>query len=239
MYEKWCGLKYQGSGAIHFKTHTPSNDFTYNKNTLSSSEWVAAIKLNVNYANLNGVPGVETTSNLCRKCNGEKETIPHVTGCCPSNNQLITYRHHSVKHFLTNLLRELGFICFEEVYGVDIDGRSRFSDIIAYDPKSTKAFIVDPTVRYETSEGDQDQNVSQEKRSIYEKCIPFYDEKYASEFGKRTWSVRGLWFGSRGTFGRSVLDFFNEVKIDTSHLRELSELILSKTIHIINNHIYN
>lgn len=129
-------------------------------------------------------------------------------------------------------MRKLGFICFEEVYEVDTDGRSRFSDIIAFDPKSTKAFIVDPTVKYETSVGDQDQNVRQEKRFIYENFIPFYDEKYASVFGKRSWYVRG-------TFGQSVLDFFNEVNIDTSELKELSELILSKTIHIINNHIYN
>src|ERR1700744_2901413 len=58
-FEKWCKLKYHGSGVIHYKTCTTSNDFVYNKNSLSSSEWVAAIKLNVNYANLNGVPGVE------------------------------------------------------------------------------------------------------------------------------------------------------------------------------------
>lgn len=66
-YENWCNLKYQGSGVVHFQKYTPSNDFIYNKNTLSSSEWVAAIKLNSNYANLNGVP--VSPSALCRKCN--------------------------------------------------------------------------------------------------------------------------------------------------------------------------
>ena len=66
-FESWCDLKYQGSGVVHFGTYTASNDFVYNKNTLSSSEWVAAIKLSTNYANLNGVPGVNSTSNLCRK----------------------------------------------------------------------------------------------------------------------------------------------------------------------------
>src|ERR1700761_6769817 len=64
-FDTWCNLKYQGSGVIHFKNHTPSNDFVYNKNSLSSSEWVSAIKLNSNYANLNGVPGVGSSSNLC------------------------------------------------------------------------------------------------------------------------------------------------------------------------------
>lgn len=86
-YEKWCNLKYQGSGVIHFQTYTASNDFIYNKNSLSSSEWTAAIKLNTNYANLNGVPGNVTSSALCRKCNRETESIAHVTGSCPTNTQ--------------------------------------------------------------------------------------------------------------------------------------------------------
>src|SRR6202012_1015023 len=51
-FEQWCSMKYQGAGVTHFKNHTPSNDIVYNKNSLSSSEWVAAIKLSCNYANL-------------------------------------------------------------------------------------------------------------------------------------------------------------------------------------------
>src|ERR1700761_7726107 len=133
--------------------------FVYNKNSLSSSKWVAAIKLSCNYANLNGVPGVGSTSLLCRKCNRENETIAHVIGSCPSNNLLITSRHHSIKHFIANLLRALGFICFEEVYAVDSDGRSRFSDIVAFQPNSTKAYIIDPTIRYETNDINQDQTI--------------------------------------------------------------------------------
>lgn len=128
-FESWCNLKYQGSGVIHFATYTPSNNFIYNKNSLSSSEWVSAIKLNTNYANLNGVPGVSSASNLCRKCSREIETIPHVTGSCSSNNSLITARHHSVKHWIIESLRELGFECFEEVYAVDTDGNSRYCSI--------------------------------------------------------------------------------------------------------------
>ena len=239
-FEKWCNLSYQGSGAIHFKNHTASNDFVYNKNTLSSSEWVSAIKLSINYANLNGVPGVSSnSSSLCRRCNREKETIAHVTGSCGSNNLLITSRHHNVKRILADLLREKGYECYDEVYAVDTEGRSRFSDIIAFDPKSTKAYIIDPTVRYETNDPDQDQKIHQEKKEIYEKCIPFYSEKYLSSYGVRNWIVQGLWFGSRGCLGRSVIEFFKEFKIDSVKLREISELILVKTISIINNHIYN
>ena len=238
-FEQWCSMKYQGAGVTHFKNHTPSNDFVYNKNSLSSSEWVAAIKLSCNYANLNGVPGVGSTSLLCRKCNRENETIAHVTGSCPSNNLLISSRHHSIKHFIADLLRALGFICFEEVYAIDTDGNSRYSDIVAFHPKSPEAYIIDPTIRYETSDVRQDELVQIEKENIYKKCIPFYEEKYMESFGIRKWSVRGLWFGGRGTFGQSVTNFFSEFKLDFSHLKELSEEILIKTIHIIQNHIYN
>lgn len=237
-FENWCNLKYQGAGVVHFATHTKSNDFVCNKNSLSTSEWVAAIKLNSNYANLNGVPGVENSSVLCRRCLKEKETISHVIGSCPSNNLLISSRHHGVKNQLTEVLRAKGFECFEEVYAVDSDGRARFNDIIAFEPKSKKAYIIDPTIRYETSNFEQDKLISVGKSNIYEKCIPFLAEKYADKYGKREWLVRGLWFGSRGTVGQSVLSLFHELGLNTSAIIKISEQILVKSIHIINNHIY-
>lgn len=175
-FENWCKLKYQGSGAIHFKNHTLGNDFEYNENSLSSSEWVAAIKLSTNYANFNGVPGVASSSNLYRKCGMENETIAHVTGSCPSNNLLITARHHSTKHNLTELLRSKEFTCFEEVYAIDNYGSTRFSDIIAFQPNSKNAYIIDPTIRYESNDANQDQSIKEEKYNIYSKCIPFYKE---------------------------------------------------------------
>lgn len=238
-FERWCNLKYQGYGAIHFKNHVASNDFVYNKNNLSSSEWVAAIKLSVNYANLNGVPGTDSPTNLCRKCGRETETIQHVIGSCPSNNTSIIARHHMVKHFIIELLRAIGYLCFEEVYGVDTDGRSRFSDIVAFDPRSKKAIIVDPTIRYESNDPIQDETIDIEKKQIYEKCIPFYSEKYLQSYGVRNWSVYGLWFGSRGCIGKSVLKFFKDFKLDVSKLKDISELTLIRTISIINSHIYS
>ena len=77
-----------------------------------------------------------------------------------------------------------------------------------------------------------------EKAKIYESCIPYYSEKYFSKFGKREWKVRGLWFGSRGTVGTSVVNFFNEVKLEVSKISEITESVLIRTIQIINNHVY-
>lgn len=136
-------------------------------------------------------------------------------------------------------LRAKRFTCFVEVYAIDTDGQSRFSDIIAFHPTTNDAYIIDPTIRYESSNEEQDKVVRQEKESIYSKCIPFYEEKYLEAFGTRNWSVRGLWFGGRGAIGPSVIEFFNECKLDMAELKKLSEEILMKTIHIINNHIYS
>ena len=144
-----------------------------------------------------------------------------------------------MKNDLTELVREKEYVCFNEVYAVDTEGRSRFSDIIAFDTKSNNAYIIDPTVRYETSDPEQDKKIREEKREIYEKCVPFYAEKYMASFGIRNWSVIGLWFGSRGCFGESVLDFIKQFKIDPCKLKDISESVLIKTIQIINSHIYH
>uniref|UniRef100_A0A8D8SG88 Reverse transcriptase n=1 Tax=Cacopsylla melanoneura TaxID=428564 RepID=A0A8D8SG88_9HEMI len=101
----------------------PADQFITHKNALSSSEWTAAsIKLNVNYANLAGVPGAQSetrSSNLCRHCNREKEIPSHVLGACPHNENLITARHHRVKKTLIQLLRQKDVTCFEEVFCYD------------------------------------------------------------------------------------------------------------------------
>jgi len=161
-------------------------------------------------APLSNIPSYITSGLdvMIRRCSRETETIAHVTVSCPSNNLLITNSHHKVKHRLTQLLQDKSFQCFEEVHGIDSDGQSRFSDIIAFDTKKKKAFIIDPTIRYETNDTGQDSKIVEEKSSIYEKCIPFYKEKYANSFEIQDWFVRGLWFGRRGTFAESVLIFF-------------------------------
>ena len=115
-------------------------------------------------------------------------------------------------------MRDKGLPCFEKVYAIDTNGAARFSDIVAFSTTSNIAYIIDPTIRFETNDIEQDKNISNEKEDIYKKCIPFYEEKYASTFGKRDWVVRGLWFGSRGTVGESVLNFFKELHLDITKL---------------------
>ena len=204
-------------------------------------EWTSILKLNVNYANLRGVPGNCKESNgssLCRRCTKEIETPSHVLGNCPFNSLLINQRHHNVKHSLTNYLEKIGFTCYEEVHAIDGDGRNRFIDIVAFQKNSSSAFLIDPTIRFETNDHNQAQKVDIEKRTIYESCIPFLKEKYCQSFGDRNFYVKGLLFGSRGTIYKEVKQFFQEFGIELKHLTSIIENIIHNSVAIINHHIY-
>ena len=124
--------EWQGLGVQNFATFPKCNNFITTRHGLSSSEWTAAIKLNTNYANLRGVPGVSSESTLCRRCGKEKETPFHVIGSCSYNGLLINSRHHNTKHQLRQLLEKKGYHCYEEVFVVDCEGSRRFSDIIVF-----------------------------------------------------------------------------------------------------------
>src|SRR5699024_1678603 len=70
-FQDWCRLSYAGSGVLHYKTYTKANRFMVDKSSLTCSQWTAAIKLNVNYANLAGVKGTKSHgTDRCRRCPG-------------------------------------------------------------------------------------------------------------------------------------------------------------------------
>ena len=131
-----------------------------------------------------------------------------------------------------------GYECFEEVYCTDTDGSNRFVDILAFDtePDSDKAYIIDPTIRYETNE-DLEAEVQMDKQAIYDKCIPDLQDKYRN-YGPRNFEVIGLWFGGRGTISNQVVEFFDRFKLDRKHLPGIAESILTASIRMVHYHIY-
>jgi hypothetical protein len=62
-FDQWAKQTWQGIGVKHFKTYPKGNRFMGNKSTLTDSQWVEALKLNMNYANLAGVPQHLTNAN--------------------------------------------------------------------------------------------------------------------------------------------------------------------------------
>ena len=146
-------------------------------------------------------------------------------------------RHHRVKHRLNSLLTSNGFTCFDEAWCTDSQGSEKRADIIAFENNTKKAYVIDPTVRFETNDDDLDEKIQKEKDEIYGTCFADLEKRYAG-FGKREWKVIGLWFGARGTISKGVKKFFADFGLPMDMLPEIAESVLSDSIHILNRHIY-
>ena len=231
-------MDYAGVGVKHFKIHPRANRFACNKSGLSNSEWVAAIKMNFHYANLAGVPGAtpQASSRFCRRCRNETETLAHVLGACNFGANRRNDRHHALKHKIAEILRERGFHTVDEAPCIDENGSNRRIDILVFDPKSNRAFIIDPTVRFETNR-EMDAEVQREKAQVYEQCIPDLKRRY-SQWGERDFEVIGVWVGARGTIGTSVIRLFERFDLSKARIPELAECVLSSSIRMVHHHIY-
>ncbi|CAH1394153.1 unnamed protein product [Nezara viridula] len=56
--------------------------------------------------------------------------------------------------------------------------------------RNNQIVIVDPTIRFETNDQDQNLKIQAAKEKMYTKCIPFLKEKYRDDFSKREFSVK-------------------------------------------------
>ncbi|KAJ4442741.1 hypothetical protein ANN_04332 [Periplaneta americana] len=140
-------------------------------------------------APVRAVPGRSRDGTRCRRCLSEIETLPHIFGFCPYSEALRNIRHHAVRSMLAEALKEVGFTVHQDVQGLATQGSVRRIDIIAYN----SAYILDPTIRFETH-ADQPHEVDSEKKRIYEPTIPFYKDKYSLSHI----DVIGLMVGARG-----------------------------------------
>lgn len=61
--------------------------------------------------------------------------------------------------------------CHEEVFCIDENGSGRFCDIVALPKNEKKAYVIDPTVRYESNDREQAEKIDREKKFIYELWI--------------------------------------------------------------------
>lgn len=98
--------------------------------------------------------------------------------------------HHNVKHHIMKLLEE-DFSCHEEVYCIDSKGSLRYAGIVTFSKCGKTAFVLDPTIRYESNDKDQALAVDEEKRVINKKCISYLKEKFLEQF----WPGSGLFMG--------------------------------------------
>ena len=93
---------------------------------------------------------------------------------------------------------------------------SRSGGIIRIQWHDNKGFILDPTVRFE-QDTTQALKVDQEKKLIYEPCIPYLSTKY--QIPSNRWTVIVLLFGSRGAIPSFTWNILEQLKITTSWLQ--------------------
>ncbi|KAJ4437986.1 hypothetical protein ANN_13925 [Periplaneta americana] len=126
-------------------------------------------------------------------CN-ETETLGHVLGFCRKTELLRNNRHHKARTGIADVLKRRGWEVYEEIHCVSSLDSNRRANIVTIHRTQSKGIVLDPTIRFER-DALQAQHVDEEKKSIYESCIPYLSEKY--NIPTSQWSVSGLLFGAR------------------------------------------
>ena len=231
----WTGKKQRGRGVVLFNQVPYSNKWMYNKQGLTSGEWITAIKMTGDVTNARFPPTGHQETFRCRHC-GEFENLAHILGYCEKGEHLVTLRHNKIRSLIADALRKRWptFEVLEETHCLDELGNNRRTDIIFIDPVTRNAVIFDPTIRYEGKE-DQPLKVDSQKKDIYLPCVPNLQKRLNLE----NVDVVGLLLGARGTVPAFFENFRQSYGLPKSMVHEIVTSIIKDSCLIYQNHIYN
>lgn len=233
-YNDWCQLRLHGKGVILYDQYPQANSWVTSRLGLTSAEWRDAIKLQGNLAPVRALHGRSQDNTRCRHCN-EPETLPHVLGFCHYGELLRNNRHHLIRSTIAAALTKTGrFEVYEEVHCIATNGSTRRVDIIAIDRDNKTGYILDPTVRFETSL-EQPENVNKEKQLIYEPTAEYFKTSYNLEII----AVIGLFIGSRGTITKQFFNFCTKFQLPKKICTDIALLALKSSIQILRYHLYH
>ena len=120
----------------------------------------------------------------------------------------------------------------EEVHCIAENGSARRVDIIAFDKKSMKGYILDPTVFFENGEADlQSTETDLRKTEIYEPCRSYLKTNY----NLNEIEVIGLYVGARGTISTFFQEFVNRFSLASSLVNDVMMYALRGSIRIYNH----
>ena len=195
--------------------------------------------MNANVTALRSVrsnPGRSIDGNQCRICGAEKETLGHVLGSCTRGELIRNHRHHGIREIIAKALIKKGWKVAQEVHCQAENGSNNRVDIIAYDDKTKEGFILDPTVRIENGESEEQAvAVDLEKRQIYEPCI----KDLVYKFQLKKLEVIGLYVGARGTITKFFQNFMSRFLLPSTITDDILMHALRGSIKIYNHHINN
>jgi len=234
-YIEWQRLRSKGKGVELFQDCPKINRLLFEKHSITTSEWINYFKMVGNVAAVRNIPGRSSGTNRCRieSCN-EIETLPHVLGFCHQGELLRLQRHHKVVQLLGKTLRKKKWTVVEEFACLSVDGSNRRVDLLVYDEVTRNGFILDPTIRFEINQ-NQPEEVNQEKKSIYEPCIPDIQAKCKL----KNIEVIGLLLGARATIPKFFTDFCKRFKIEKTVIEEIGIEVLRGSSRILSNHLYD
>ena len=86
-------------------------------------------------------------------------------------------RHGAIKHKISDLLQQKELVVIEEAQCQDDLGTNRRADILAFHKRTKNAYLIDPTVRFETNE-EMDRLVREEKAATYDRCFQDLARRY-------------------------------------------------------------
>lgn len=135
---------------------------------------------------------------------------------------------------MANALRSKNYKDHEKVFGLSETSRNRRIDIIAIESFHKQAYIIDPTIRFE-SYLNQSADVHTEKTKIYAPTINFYKTK----FNVNSIDIIGLFLGSRGTLTKRYIEFWSKFQLPRSLDKILILKILRSSVSILRHHLYS
>ena len=256
-FDEWAAMGIAGKGVQLFSLVSASNRWLSHKNPMSLTDWLMSIKMSVNQCDLLSHPRSQQENKSCRRCSRHFESIGHVLQFCDANHGLINDRHNAVVNIIADELKKLRFtvdvevrctgVEHVEVAEVDVGDQdlapsrdinvSRRIDIVAVNEARTQAFLIDPTIRIESTESSV-QDALQQKKRTYEPTV----EYFRRHLGMHNVEVAGIWFGSRGTHHPTTVNFFKRLGLlkgrSTVLLDNITKIILSHSSLIMRNHLW-
>ena len=182
-----------GSGVETYAETAVSNDWILSRPpALPVNVHLDMVRSRINWLPVKAVPGCSNDfDRRCRHCRRYREdapleTLSHIWGQCEKVKDMRSFRHDKVVELLASELQKSGKW---EVTIEERSGEGLKPDLTLRSKDRTKAYIIDPTIRTETTVADIEVHNGEKRR----KYAGVAEELRAEGFVDVV--VHGLWFG--------------------------------------------
>ena len=220
-----------GSGIITYLQIAISHDWIHNRPaSLPVSSYMDMIRARINWLPVRAVPGCSSEGEKrCRHClksseSAPCETLSHIWGNCEKVHGMRTARHDTVVQLIADKLRRN---TEWKVLVEPRDQRNFKPDIVVKNISKSRAWIIDPTIRTETTA--EDIEIKNKEKEL--KYAPTAAELMNEGFKEVT--VKGLWIGARGIISHEGKVLLDSLGFNKNDLRDIvcTVLKLSHTMY--------